>query len=104
MSAQPEKDLLKTITLEDVQCAIRVLNAFLKQEHDAKRVLRQLGVREGHGGGGFFSMEYFAKMAADEIEKRKSGAGQAGAEQEPQLSEDDLKKMREIAERNKKPA
>jgi len=93
------------ITLEDVECAIRVINEFLKRERDAKRVLRRLGLsiglREERAGMMGFSFERFVQTAYEEVQ-RKQREAKAGVE-EPisELSDEDLKRMREIAKKRK---
>jgi hypothetical protein len=92
----------KSITLEDVETAIKIINRFLRQQRDAVRVLRQLGVREGRSSSGIFNTNDIMSMAM-EMQKRKQGLG---ATEEPSINDDvtpeELERIRKIKEEIKK--
>lgn len=85
------------ITLEDVESAIRVLSEFYRIQNQAKRVLRQLGVREGYHGGGLFNPEQLMRETMDRIHAEREG----DKEPLPELTEDDLERMRQITEKRR---
>jgi len=94
---------LGNITLQDVQSAIRILNTFMRQEREAKSILRQLGVREGGGSYNGMSMESIMKLAEDEVMKNRANRENKQQEAATLANEEDIKRMREIADKNKRP-
>ncbi len=89
------------ITLEDVETAIKVLYEFLKRQRQAQSLLGRLGVgRERYGFAGL-SMEQIWNMAYQEVMARKGVSVENRPLEEPELTEGDLKRMREIAEKFK---
>jgi len=93
-----------TITLEDVDIAIKILNEFLKQARRAESTLKRFQAYIGRSGGSMpLSMERFVQMAFETIQAQKQA--QLETTQEPieeELTEEELKKIREIISRNKK--
>ncbi|MBS7270391.1 MAG: hypothetical protein KIH10_16340 [Candidatus Freyarchaeota archaeon] len=89
------------ITLEDVEVAIRVLYEFLKRQRQAQSLLARLGVGRERGGFAGLSMEQIWNMAYQQVMAQKGISVESKPEEEPQVSEADLKRMREIAERLK---
>lgn len=89
------------ITLEDVEVAIKVLYEFLKKQRQAQSLLSRLGVgREGRGMGGI-GFEQIWNMAYQQVMAHKGVSVEGKPMEEPTVGEDDLKKMREIAEKLK---
>jgi len=90
------------ITLEDVESAIKVLAEFLKKQRDATRILRQLGVRDRGVNPMNFSMNDIMSLVFKEAKSRQEAKEGEPVEAEPVATEEDLKRMREIAEKRKK--
>ena len=88
------------ITLEDVEVAIRILNEFLKKSEDAKRTLRRFGVSQKSSSGFGFNPEQIMNMVLAQQQAKKGIVENEVAVEPP--SENDLKRMREIAEKIKK--
>ena len=92
------------ITLEDVDTAIKILNEFLKQARRAESTLKRFQAYMGRSGGSMpMSMESFFRMAFESIQAQKQA--QLETTQEPiseELTEEELKKIREIMSRKKK--
>jgi len=91
-----------SITLEDVEIAIKVLNAFIKRQREAVSTLRRLGVTTGRGGAFGFRMEDFVSMAMQQAMAQK-GVGQPSTiEPAPEPTPEELERMRAIAKKLKK--
>jgi len=96
------------ITLEDVETAIQILQYYIRCMQRAQMVLRQLSSVSGVGGTqrafnpSLFTFEDFVNMAV-EVEKRKHGIVSSGAGQveSQELSEEDIKKMKELVRKVK---
>jgi len=90
------------ITLEDVESAIKVLTEFLKKEREAKRILRQLGIREGEARMRSMSFESFVQTAFEEVQRKQREAKAGVEEPVSEVSEEDLTRMRAIKDKIKK--
>jgi len=90
------------ITLDDVESAIKVLNEFLKKEREAKRILRQLGIREGEARMGSMSFERFVQTAFEEVQRKQRETRTGVEEPVSEVSEEDLSRMRAIKDKIKK--
>jgi len=85
------------ITLSDVEVAIKVLTEFLKKQREAEAVLRRLGIGQKQVGMSGLSFEQFVNMAYQQVMEKKVKAEEPEPSGEAQLSEEDLKRMKEIA-------
>ena len=85
------------ITLSDVEVAVKVLTEFLKKQREAEAVLRRLGIGQKQVGMSGLSFEQFVNMAYQQVMEKKARAEEPEPSGEAQLSEEDLKRMREIA-------
>jgi hypothetical protein len=89
------------ITLADVESAIRVLTEFMKKQREAQRLLFQMGAREGKGKAMPTSMEGFIQYIFDGVKQKQAQEKGEPQQEQPQATEEDLKRMREIAEKHK---
>jgi len=90
------------ITLEDVEIAIRILTEFLKRQRQAQSLLSRFGVQTRSGGMSALSFEQFVNLAYQEVmAKKKIAEGGEAVEPEPTVSDEDVKRMREIAQKLK---
>ena len=90
------------ITLRDVEIAIKVLNEFYKKSREAERVLRRLGISRRSSSIGGLSFERIYQMAVEQAMARKGlTVSQEVLEQETELTEEELKRLREIADKIK---
>jgi hypothetical protein len=85
------------ITLSDVEIAIKVLTEFLKKQREAEVVLRRMGVGQRQVGMSGLSFEQFVNMAYQQVMEKKVRAEEPEPSGEAQLTEEDLKRMKEIA-------
>jgi hypothetical protein len=88
-----------SITLEDVETAIKVLQAFLKKQREAESILRKFQAYERRMGGRGFSMDDFVSMAFESVKARREALSQPEGEITEELSEEDLKRIKEIKEK-----
>ena len=90
---------MEEITLKDVETAIKVLMIFERKMREAQRVLRRLGIKQGmytmpRSFQDFMNLAFAsAKARTEEME---------GEVEEEELSEEELKRLRKIAEKVKK--
>jgi hypothetical protein len=89
------------ITLADVEVAIKVLTEFLKKQREAEVVLRRMGVGQRQVGMSGLSFEQFVNMAYQQVMEKKKAAEEPQPSGEAQLTDEDLKRMREIADKLK---
>jgi hypothetical protein len=89
------------ITLADVEVAIKVLTEFLKKQREAEVVLRRMGVGQRQVGMSGLSFEQFVNMAYQQVMEKKKAAEEPQPSEEAQLTDEDLKRMREIADKLK---
>jgi hypothetical protein len=87
------------ITLNDVEIAIRILTEFLKKQRQAEVLLRRMGIGQRQIGMTGLSFEQFVNMAYQQVMEKKRMAEEAEAEVESEVTEEDLKRMREIADK-----
>lgn len=88
------------ITLEDVEVAIKVLYEFLKRQRQAQSVLSRLGVGRSASPYGL-NFEQIWQMAYQQVMAQKGVNVEGQKVEEPVLTEDDLRRMREIAQKLK---
>jgi hypothetical protein len=89
------------ITLADVEVAIKILTEFLKKQREAEVVLRRMGIGQRQVGVSGLSFEQFVNMAYQQVMEKKARAEEPQPSEEAQLTEEDLKRMREIADKLK---
>jgi hypothetical protein len=89
------------ITLGDVEVAIKVLTEFLKKQREAEIVLRRLGIGQRQVGMSGLSFEQFVNMAYQQVMEKKKLAEEGEAEVETELTDEELSRIREIAEKLK---
>lgn len=89
------------ITLEDVEVAIKILAEFLKRQRQAQSVLSRLGVGQRGGGMAGLSMEQIWNMAYQQVMAQKGLNVEQAQAVEPTVTEEDVKRMREIAQKLK---
>jgi hypothetical protein len=89
------------ITLSDVEIAIKVLIEFLKKQREAEIVLRRLGIGQRQVGMSGLSFEQFVNMAYQQVMEKKKLAEEPEAEVETDLTDEELSRIREIAEKLK---
>ena len=89
------------ITLSDVEIAIKVLTEFLKKQREAEIVLRRLGIGQRQVGMSGLSFEQFVNMAYQQVMEKKKLAEESEAEVETELTDEELSRIREIAEKLK---
>ncbi|MEM2446858.1 MAG: hypothetical protein QW734_09390 [Candidatus Bathyarchaeia archaeon] len=90
------------ITIEDVKNAIKIINVWIDQQEEVKKTmvkLRRFMGAERYGYG--FSLEGIIRAALEEAERRR-GLGVTIAPETETVSEEELTKIREIAEKIKK--
>jgi hypothetical protein len=89
------------ITLSDVETAIKVLTEFLKKQREAEIVLRRLGIGQRQVGLSGLSFEQFVNLAYQQVMEKKRLAEEGEAEVETELTDEELSRIREIAEKLK---
>jgi len=89
------------ITLSDVEIAIKVLTEFLKKQREAEIVLRRLGIGQRQVGMSGLSFEQFVNMAYQQVMEKKRLAEEGEGEVESELTDEELSRIREIAEKLK---
>jgi len=89
------------ITLSDVEIAIKVLTEFLKKQREAEVVLRRLGIGQRQVGMSGLSFEQFVNMAYQQVMEKKRLAEEGEGEVETELTDEELSRIREIAEKLK---
>jgi hypothetical protein len=89
------------ITLADVEIAIKILTEFLKKQREAEVVLRRMGVGQRQVGMSGLSFEQFVNMAYQQVMEKKARAEEPQPSGEAQLADEDLRRMREIADKLK---
>jgi len=89
------------ITLSDVEVAIKVLTEFLKKQREAEVVLRRMGVGQRQVGVSGLSFEQFVNMAYQQVMEKKARVEEPLVSGESQVTDEDLKRMREIADKLK---
>jgi len=89
------------ITLSDVEVAIKVLTEFLKKQREAEIVLRRLGIGQRQVGMSGLSFEQFVNMAYQQVMEKKKLVEEGEAEVETKLTDEELSRIREIAEKLK---
>jgi hypothetical protein len=89
------------ITLGDVEVAIKVLTEFLKKQREAEVVLRRMGISQKQVGMSGLSFEQFVNMAYQQVMEKKKLAEEGEAEVETELTDEELSRIREIAEKLK---
>jgi hypothetical protein len=89
------------ITLSDVEIAIKVLTEFLKKQREAEIVLRRLGIGQRQVGMSGLSFEQFVNMAYQQVMEKRKLAEEGEAEVETKLTDEELSRIREIAEKLK---
>jgi hypothetical protein len=89
------------ITLSDVEIAIKVLTEFLKKQREAEIVLRRLGIGQRQVGMSGLSFEQFVNMAYQQVMEKKRLAEEGEGEVEAELTDEELSRIREIAEKLK---
>jgi hypothetical protein len=89
------------ITLSDVEIAIKVLTEFLKKQREAEIVLRRLGIGQRQVGMSGLSFEQFVNMAYQQVMEKKRLAEESEGEVEAELTDEELSRIREIAEKLK---
>jgi hypothetical protein len=89
------------ITLSDVEIAIKVLTEFLKKQREAEIVLRRLGIGQRQVGMSGLSFEQFVNMAYQQVMEKKKLAEEGETEVETKLTDEELSRIREIAEKLK---
>lgn len=92
------------ITLEDVESAVRILSEFMKKQKEAQRILRQMGGGRGSSNPFNFNMEDMMQTAIEMRERKKGTATSGVEEEEVAVSDEDLKRMREITDKRKREA
>lgn len=86
------------ITLEDVETAIRILNAFIKRAREANLIMRKLELEfRGYRGYGMPSFEDIMRM----VFAQRREALEELPKEETEFTEEDLKRIREIRDRLK---
>ncbi|MEM2696240.1 MAG: hypothetical protein QXU09_04820 [Thermoproteota archaeon] len=88
------------ITLEDVEVAIKILYEFLKKHRQAQGLLSRLGVGRERGVYGL-SMEQIWNMAYQQVMAQKGISLEGRPVEEPTVTDEDIKRMREIAQKLK---
>lgn len=89
------------ITIEDVKNAIKIINAWIDQQEEVRKTmvkLRRFMGAERYGYG--FNLESVIRAAFEEAERRR-GLGITITPETETLSEEELKKIKEIAEKIK---
>jgi hypothetical protein len=89
------------ITLSDVEIAIKVLTEFLKKQREAEIVLRRLGIGQRQVGLSGLSFEQFVNLAYQQVMEKKRLAEEGEGEVETELTDEELSRIREIAEKLK---
>ncbi|MEM5868032.1 MAG: hypothetical protein QXG39_08970 [Candidatus Aenigmatarchaeota archaeon] len=87
------------ITLEDVETAMRILQAFIKRSREASMILRRLEIEFRGSKGGY--MPSFYDIMNMIFQQRTAQTSETKTEVE-EFSEEDLKRIREIKEKIKK--
>jgi hypothetical protein len=89
------------ITLSDVEIAIKVLTEFLKKQREAEIVLRRLSIGQRQVGMSGLSFEQFVNMAYQQVMEKKKLVEEGEADVETKLTDEELSRIREIAEKLK---
>jgi hypothetical protein len=89
------------ITLADVEVAIKILTEFLKKQREAEAVLRRMGIGQRQVGVSGLSFEQFVNMAYQQVMEKKARAEEPQPSEASELTEEDLRRMREIADKLK---
>jgi hypothetical protein len=85
------------ITLADVEVAIKILTEFLKKQREAEVVLRRMGISQKQVGMSGLSFEQFVNMAYQQVMEKKARAEEPQPSEASELTDEDLRRMREIA-------
>ena len=89
------------ITLADVEVAIKILTEFLKKQKEAEILLRRMGITQRQTSMSGLNFEQFVNMAYQQVMEKKARAEEPQSVEEPQLTEEDLRRMKEIADKLK---
>jgi len=95
------------VTIEDVELAIRILEQYLQQAYRVQRLLNRVRALSGTNGNYVMNpqriMDYLMAQTLEQTTKiRKKGkvtVTEEGEEEEPIITEEELKKFRSISER-----
>jgi hypothetical protein len=89
------------ITLEDVEIAIKILEEFLRRIEKSRRVLMKLGRYAGVGTGGPRDLlGQIMVMSMQQAQKKAEATSEESFEEE--LTEEELNRLRKIAEEIRK--
>lgn len=90
------------ITLDDVETAIKVLNIFMKRQKQALSIMTKIGATTRGRGGASFRMEDVMGMIMQEKMVQKGVTPEATVAPIEELTDEELKRMRDIKEKLKK--
>jgi ribosome biogenesis SPOUT family RNA methylase Rps3 len=89
------------ITLSDVEIAMKILYEFIKKQKQAESLIARMGIAQRHMGAYGFSFEQFVNMAYQQVMEKRKSAEKIEEAAEPELTEEELARMREIAQKLK---
>lgn len=84
------------ITLEDVETAIKVLNAYYRQHKRAQLALKRIGMLEGQSGAKGFNLENIVDMVMDKQKARTISPEIEASTPDVDLSPEELARIRKI--------
>jgi hypothetical protein len=89
------------ITLSDVETAIKILYEFIKKQKQAETLIARMGIGQRHMSAYGLSFEQFVNMAYQQVMEKKKSAEAIEEDTETKLTEEELARMREIAQKLK---
>ncbi len=84
-----------SITLEDVETAIKILRRYLKLSNEARILLKRLGMSEGRSTFNPFDLESIMRY----LYQTRTGVKEERVDDEEGVSEEELNHIREIAKK-----
>jgi lipoate-protein ligase A len=89
------------ITLSDVEVALKILYEFIKKQKQAESLIARMGVTQRQMSAYGLSFEQFVNMAYQQVMEKRKSAEKIEEVAEPELTEEELARMREIAQKLK---
>jgi hypothetical protein len=86
------------ITIEDVQSAVMVLREFLQMQREAQLIIGQMSRGQGRSSG--WQMPTMEDIL-DMVQKRQAAKESGESQSVPEMTEDDLGRIRGITEKRK---
>jgi hypothetical protein len=89
------------ITLSDVETAIKILYEFIRKQKQAESLIARMGIGSRHMSAHGLSFEQFVNMAYQQVMEKRKSVEKIEEPAEVELTEEELARMREIAQKLK---